>query len=74
MPIYGHGLVYDSATTTAKDAGVAPDSGSYPVWSGFGEGVPVPRATQIGLYVGLASVLGSVTMFLLTLRLGGGRR
>ena len=75
MPMYGHGLYYNSETESWKDASTAPDTGSYPVFEGFGEQTDPqhPGHSRTGLIVGLATTLTSVALFVLTLRLRPGR-
>lgn len=78
MPIYGHGLVYGSPTSYSKDAYVYPDSGRYPLFNtdpfgGFGQANGATTAASssgIGKAVAVVAVLGSLTIFGLTLLLG----
>lgn len=73
MPIYGRGLYYGSPTGTYKDAYVVPDSGRFPVFSGFGQtesGNASGAAVQTGKIVAVATVLASLALFGLTLMLG----
>ena len=68
MPIYGHGLVYGSPTSTYKDVYVYPDSGRFPTFNGLGQATDA--ANRTGKIVAVATVLGSVALFALTLMLG----
>jgi hypothetical protein len=73
MPIYGRGLYYGSPTGTWKDAYIVPER----KWRSFGQvedsGGGGDEST-VGKTVAVLSVLGSLAILLLTLRLGKAER